>query len=115
MSYLFIYPIKNTLNTVDKALAESYIIDGWEKIGEVDVVPLGTKIDLLTVDVEGEDLAVLRSGDWEKYRPDVIIIEALSTPLMMLSNHPAVQFLTERGYEARFRLFNSIVFSKLVA
>jgi FkbM family methyltransferase len=32
-------------------------------------------IDLLTVDVEGLDLSVLDSNNWEKYRPEIILCE----------------------------------------
>jgi hypothetical protein len=33
------------------------------------------EIDLLNVDVEGWDLKVLRSNNWNKYRPKVIVTE----------------------------------------
>jgi FkbM family methyltransferase len=38
-------------------------------------LPAGTAIDLLTVDCEGQDLNVLRSNDWSKYRPRMILVE----------------------------------------
>ena len=41
----------------------------------------GKKIDLLSVDVEGMDLEVLKSNDWKKYRPRVIICEDLEFDL----------------------------------
>lgn len=37
--------------------------------------PAGRSIDLLNVDCEREDLAILQSNDWERYRPGVIIVE----------------------------------------
>ena len=40
-------------------------------------VPKGQKIDLLSVDVEGMDEEALRSNDWKKYRPTMIIAEDL--------------------------------------
>jgi len=40
-------------------------------------LPKGQKIDLLSVDAEGMDLEVLRSNDWKKYRPEMIIAEDL--------------------------------------
>jgi FkbM family methyltransferase len=36
------------------------------------------EIDLLNVDVEGWDLKVLRSNNWDKYRPKVIVTEFFS-------------------------------------
>lgn len=38
-------------------------------------VPIGTKIDLLNIDTEGLDVEVLRSNDWDKFKPRVIIVE----------------------------------------
>lgn len=38
-------------------------------------LPQGQHIDFLDVDVEGLDLAVLRSNDWTRYRPDFILVE----------------------------------------
>jgi len=37
--------------------------------------PHGSPIDLMSVDCEGHDLAVLRSGDFERFRPRVLIVE----------------------------------------
>jgi FkbM family methyltransferase len=34
-----------------------------------------TGIDFMTIDTEGFDLKVLKSNDWEKYRPKVIAVE----------------------------------------
>jgi hypothetical protein len=109
------------LNTASATLAKSYVAAGWEKTGEIELlpkslagvmgehVPASTTVDLLSIDVEGEELGVLRSGDWDAYRPVVVVIEALATSLARLQDEPAVRFLTDRGYEARFRLFNSVV------
>ena len=38
-------------------------------------LPAGKSIDFLTVDVEGLDLPVLRSNDWERFRPEYILAE----------------------------------------
>jgi FkbM family methyltransferase len=111
------------LNTTNASLASSYVAQGSEEIGEVELtprrladimnehVPAGTNIDLLSVDVEGEELGVLRSGDWDVYRPTFVIIEALSTSFARIPEDPAVRFLNDLGYEPRFRLFNSVVLS----
>jgi FkbM family methyltransferase len=41
-------------------------------------LPAGTKIDFLTVDVEGFDLKVLHSNDWKRFRPTVVLVEDIS-------------------------------------
>jgi FkbM family methyltransferase len=38
-------------------------------------LPKGQTIDFLNVDVEGHDLEVLESNDWQRFRPKVIVVE----------------------------------------
>ena len=38
------------------------------------------KIHFLSIDVEGKDLEVLKSNNWDKFRPSVILIEGASKP-----------------------------------
>lgn len=40
-------------------------------------LPKGQCIDFMSVDVEGLDFEVLKSNDWEKYRPKILLVEAL--------------------------------------
>lgn len=49
-------------------------------------------LDLLSIDTEGHDLAVLKSNDWIKFRPKVICVETQSD----LSLH---QYLLKLGYK----------------
>lgn len=112
---------EGALNTFDKTLAQSYVEGGWELRGTIELtpstlanvfdeyLPAGQRIDVLNIDVEGEDLSVLRSNDWGKYCPDVIIIEALDTPLASLHEHPAMVLLEDKGFVPTSRLFNSII------
>jgi FkbM family methyltransferase len=115
---------EGALNTFDPALARSYVEGGWEPRGSVEIVPQtlasllerhlapGQQIDLLSVDVEGEDLAVLRSNDWSRYCPRIVIVEALDTPLASLDRHCVVAFLKDQGYVPVARLVNSIIFNR---
>lgn len=36
----------------------------------------GDRLDFFDIDVEGFDLEVLKTNDWEKYRPKVIVVES---------------------------------------
>lgn len=56
------------------------------------------EIDLLSVDVEGLDLEVLKSSDWYEFRPKVIIVECLTTHLEDLDKDPIYLFLKGKGY-----------------
>ena len=38
-------------------------------------LPKGTSIDFMTIDCEGHDEKVVKSNDWELYRPKVVLVE----------------------------------------
>lgn len=59
-------------------------------------LPLGQQVDLLNVDCEREDLAILQSNDWERFRPGVIIAEDFE---WVARRSPIVAFLTNLEYE----------------
>jgi FkbM family methyltransferase len=61
--------------------------------------PEGQTIDIMSVDVEGHDLQVLQSNDWDKYRPKCILVESISSSLTDIKKCPIYQFLTSNGYE----------------
>ena len=64
-------------------------------------LPRGQAIDFLNIDVEGLDLEVLRSNDWTKYRPKVVVTEETASILLdeVLRSEP-IQFLRRHGYGA---------------
>lgn len=51
---------------------------------------------LLSIDVEGAEMSVLRSNNWERYCPDIVCVEELHNPL---SSSEIKSFLAEIGYE----------------
>ena len=71
-------------------------------------VPAGVRIDLLDVDCEGADAAVLRSNDWERHRPRVVLAERLARSEGGVDD-PFV-LLESLGYELRFVLHHTGVF-----
>ena len=75
-------------------------------------LPKGQAIDLLTVDVEGSDLDVLRSNDWQAYRPAVILVELLDTTLDNLYQNEMVAYLGEKSYRPIAKLYNTVVFGE---
>jgi FkbM family methyltransferase len=69
--------------------------------------PLG-EIDLLDVDCEGHELAVLRSNDWDRFRPLVVLIES----------HPgsasdAGDLLIRVGYQLLETLDLTLIFERI--
>jgi FkbM family methyltransferase len=63
-------------------------------------------IDFLKVDVEGAEADVLRGGDWQRFRPRVVVVEAIAPG----SGAPAWEewepLLIRQGY--RFALFDTL-------
>lgn len=62
-------------------------------------MPKSTHIDFMNIDVEGIDFEVLKSNNWEKYSPTVLVIELEGEYLEDLINHPITLYLKERGYK----------------
>ena len=75
-----------------------------------DHVPPGQRIDFLTIDVEGFEMEVLQSNDWDKFRPAVIMVEqhAEMTPQIFCGDVP--KFLAPKGYRLIAKTPNEIVF-----
>ncbi|HEY2247383.1 MAG TPA: FkbM family methyltransferase [Bradyrhizobium sp.] len=63
-------------------------------------------IDFLKIDVEGAEGDVLSGGDWERFRPKVIVAEAVSPMAVEPSWQDWEPFLLARGY--RFVLFDTL-------
>lgn len=70
------------------------------------------QIDVLNIDVEGMDHAVLRSLDWEKYAPTAIIAEDHNFDLEELESSSIWQLLSEKGYILFAKLYNSTIYIK---
>jgi len=106
--YVFNEPALNTLDP-DLALSRAggvYSIQDEVKIVTAPLwqlleqhVPPNTKIDLLTVDVEGLDYDVLQSNDWDRYTPEFILVESLETATLEQTNSdPVAQLLFGHRY-----------------
>ena len=111
------------LNSVSAELAERRVRDTTYVLTGVVDLPARTlsdvlvehlpsdvaTIDLLTIDVEGHDFEVIRSNDWTEYRPRVLLIELLATPVQDLHKRSEIQYLQTRGYSVHSKLFNTVV------
>jgi FkbM family methyltransferase len=58
----------------------------------------GEQIDLLSVDVEGHDLNVLKSINLDTYRPKLIVVEIHHMDLDLIKDHPVTRHLAEQGF-----------------
>lgn len=73
-------------------------------------MPAGTTLDLLSVDVEGADLDVLRSHDWARHQPRALVVEDGSFDIENPSASPMHAFLCERGMRWFSKLYNSLIY-----
>lgn len=73
-------------------------------------VPKGTQIDLMNVDVEGLDLEVLKSNDWEAFTPRVLVVEDHTFNPEKPLESETVQFLKSKGFRLKANCFISLVF-----
>jgi len=75
-------------------------------------LPAGQQIDFLSVDVEGKDEEVLRSNDWNRYRPRFILAETLRTDMLSVGECPVVRFLCGVGYKPVGKAYNTSFFER---
>jgi FkbM family methyltransferase len=75
-------------------------------------LPLGQEIDFLDIDVENLDYEVLLSNNWHKYRPKVVLVEALRASLEQVHSLPITLLLLEQGYQLHSKLVNTLIFVK---
>jgi len=68
------------------------------------------EIDFLSIDVEGLDFQVLKSNNWYKYKPKVILIEALDFSFNNLKNSNICNFLIDKDYQLLAKTFNTLIF-----
>jgi len=123
MYYCFDEPALNTFDAEEAARKNAppyQLIDQVEVLVErLDVLLSrhllpGQQIDFLSVDVEGKDEEVLRSNDWNRYRPRFILAETLRTDMLRLADCPVVQFLRSVGYTPVSKAYNTSFFAREV-
>ncbi|WP_242926562.1 FkbM family methyltransferase [Pontibacter vulgaris] len=102
--YMFPEP---ALNGFDKQMSESRdmpIIDKKEvhtfplHVVLDKYLPLDQEISFLSVDVEGYDLEVLQSNNWDKYRPLIVLVEILEAKVENIFETGIHKFLNSKGY-----------------
>jgi hypothetical protein len=64
----------------------------------------GRPIDLFDIDCEGHDFEVLRSNNWDRFRPTVVLVEDFGT-----QDSSIASFMKDRGYNLALRVGASCV------
>jgi FkbM family methyltransferase len=75
-------------------------------LSELCAAHVPASFDFLKIDVEGAEKDVLLSGDWQNYRPKVVVVEALAPYSLAPAWQDWEPFLTKHGY--RYVLFDSL-------
>jgi FkbM family methyltransferase len=77
-------------------------------------LPQGQTIDFMSVDVEGLDLQVLKSNNWEKYRPRFVLAESLQTieSIDSLKDSEIYCYMISSGYHLCAKLLCTIIFAR---
>ena len=76
-------------------------------------LPQGQAIDFLSIDVEGLDFQVLRSNNWDKYQPDIVLVEVLGSTLNQIMTSETTQYMENLGYAIFAKTFNTVFFKKV--
>jgi FkbM family methyltransferase len=113
------------LNTTDIKIVKMREKQGYKCIKKINVptqtlnqvlskfCKKNSSIDLLKIDVEGKELDVLKSNNWKKFVPKVIICEFINVDVEKLNKNHIYKFLKSRDYLLYCKLLqNGIFFHK---
>lgn len=67
-------------------------------------------IDFLSIDVEGLDLEVLESNNWDKYRPYCILVECVDHSLEGIEKNDVYRYLKGKNYDLFAKTANTFIF-----
>lgn len=112
----------NTFSPIEAQRVEK--IAGLEKIGEkwIETIPLNEifeihlppnqTIDFIDIDVEGLDMEVIISNDWNKYRSQLILVESIYTAESIESvlNCEMHRLMNQIDYKLIGKLWNTLIY-----
>jgi FkbM family methyltransferase len=73
-------------------------------------LPSFQKIDFLSIDVEGLDLNVIKSNNWQRYAPNFVLVEIFGVPLEDISKTNVFIEMDRNGYTLMAKTINTAVF-----
>ncbi len=118
--YIFDEPALNTFDNKEAeykdSLDECRIIDRQQiEVKRLDEIldrylDENQQIDFMNIDVEGLDLKVLKSNNWTKYRPRVVLVEELRSYLDEIFDCETHKFLVENNYRLYAKSHNTLFY-----
>lgn len=115
---------EGALNTFSEIIKEERIVrDKQNYLGSIDVAvttleslldkhAVGQRIDFIDVDVEGLDLEVLQSNNWQKYRPRIVMVEDQNKVSDAFTSLPTYRFLREQDYVLVAKTYSTLFFAE---
>jgi FkbM family methyltransferase len=67
-------------------------------------------IDFLSIDVEGMDLKVLKSNNWNRYRPKIVLVEEINTVDEFNTGSRIIDFMNSIEYVLYAKTVNTLIF-----
>ena len=118
--YMFNEPALNTFDKKEALLKENEVYK-IEKTIDVEVttlssvlesyLPKNKAIDFMSIDVEGLDELIIKSINFDIYRPKVLVVEILRTSFKDIADNKIYKFLEENEYYLHSKLYNSHIFT----
>lgn len=63
------------------------------------ILPKNKKIHFMSIDVEGFDLKVVQSNNWELFRPEYLLVEHYGSNMNEIQNSDLYKFIIGKNYE----------------
>ena len=121
--YMFDEPALNTFDSEVLNNRKTNTYYKHTKTIHIDVMPLADmlklhipndiKVDFLSIDVEGLDLEVLISNDWQKYRPNWVLVEQLNLKDIEHLDFETHHYMKSVGYVLFAKTFNTLFYKDL--
>jgi FkbM family methyltransferase len=119
--YMFNEPALNTFDAEAARRAQlkpQYVVvetrqiraEPLAQIIEAHLPPSVPRIDFFSIDVDGLDLEVLRSNDWQRYAPRAVVAESFDSDLLSTGADPIVRFMSDVGYRPYAKTGHSVIF-----
>ncbi len=108
---------EGALNTFCEDLADAASIKGTQLIATRRLDSIFeeyhvTKIDFLDIDVEGSEMRVLNSNNWDIYRPTIVLIEQKMN-MEDVINSAVHTYMKQKGYQAVSKYNRTVIYQDI--
>ncbi len=113
------------INGFDKELSEERIMSGQKLLFKKEIkthtlaevldkyLPPNTAIDFLSIDVEGIDMQVLKSNNWTKYKPKIVLVEAVGKDIEEVLSEDLHAAMISYGYKLFAKTINTCFYKHI--